>query len=265
MADGEIVNQENTQAAVNSQEAQGSAPQANQEQQANPPAGEQSAAQGSDNRIPYPRFQQVIDERNQERAVREQQEARIRDLESRVSGASAQQQPSVDAEVERLVKELNMAPEAARAIVATQVAIAQRAQQGTNQQLRQYELRDWSRALEQKHSDYKELIPDMEKAFSELQPMERNLVVSSPVGLEMFYNHVRSNKVNQKLKESFNQGANQAYANKAQKQAVSSVPGTSSGSQSNKLTREGIKNMSLSEYQKRLPEINQALKEGRIE
>ena len=244
---------------ANSQEAS-SAPSTEQaqDQSANTSTGENTgAAQSSEQRIPYPRFHEVVEQKNAAMAQAAQKDARIRELEARLQPTH---QVNQDQEVQRLVNKLGMSEEAAREIVATQQAVAGREREAVEGRLRQMEVKGWTENLSRKFKDYDEYVPQMEKVWNEMPPQAQALVVASPHGLEMLYKSVRADSLEAKVQESFNKGANQAYQNKAQKQAATSLPGASAAANPSKLTRESIANMSIEEYSKRLPEINEAIK-----
>lgn len=252
---------------VNSQSASAaSSPAPVENTQSNPPGGETPAGDsGSDQRIPYPRFNQVIQERNQERERREAVENRLRDMESRLMGErpNTQGHSYVEAEVQRLKTQLQLPEETARAFVQSQSNIAKAERAEVEQRLRVYEVNEWSRSLESKYKDYRDLVPAMEKAFANLSDRDRSMVASSPFQLESFYHYVKSQAGPVADKNAFEAGAKAAYDNQQIKKALSSAPGASTQPKA-PITREAIKNMSVKEYKDRLPEINEALAKGLI-
>jgi hypothetical protein len=246
----------NEQKDVNiQQEASESSPEAQSVDSATPPAEESSAVEVQ--RIPKPRFDEVIQQRNAARERELALEAKVRELEARQSGNSAKSQ--VDVVAARLVAELDMAPEAARKLAAIQLETAGEIAKSQTQELRaanhRNEIDSWSRGLAQKYGDYKDVAPAMEKVFGQLPPQTQDLVVSSPAGLEMLYSYAKAQLPSQ-AKSAFDKGAKQAYENKALKQAVSSSPGMGAGGGKAPLSRESIAKMPLSEYKERLSEIN---------
>lgn len=262
MADVEPVVQTGQQVAVTQPNTQAeSAPASTQEAVSNPPAGESPAEnQPEKGPIPYPRFQEVVQQRNEETRKREEWENRFRQMESRVVGAPNTSRS--DALVQRMVAKLGISEDAAKELVAIQREAAREERQGIDSRMHQYEINEWHRINESKYKDYRQMFPEMEKAFAALDPNAQALVVSSPKALEMLYKQAKAENYEKKMQESFNAGANQAYQNKANKQAGAFLPGQSQAAQNTKLTREGIAAMSVDEYRKRLPEINEALSKG---
>lgn len=250
------VNSQNSDAAPSSADEQNT--------QAKPPVGENSdAAGGSEQqKVPYPRFNEVIQERNQERVRREAVEARLHEMESRLLGErpNTQARSHVEAEVQRLKDKLQIPEETAREFVQSTTNVARAERQDVEARLRQFEINEWSRNLESKYKDYRDMVPVMEKEFANLSQSDRATVASSPVQLEMFYHYVRNKggKSNE-----YQNGANDAYNNIQLKKALSSTPG-SAPAVKGPITRESIAKMSIDEYKKRLPEINDALAKGLI-
>lgn len=250
--------------ANQSQESSASSTENSQEQEVKTSTGENTGtSQATEQQsIPYTRFHEVVEQKNREKELRTQYETKIRELESRLPQTATQQ--GVDSEVARLVKDIGMSEEAAKAVVATQKSIADRTMAEVRQHQHQQDVRSWSDNLSKRFKDYDEYVPQMEKVWNEMSPNEQALVVSSQRGLEMLYKHVRSDTLEAKVKESYQKGADQAYQNKAGKQAVSNSSGASSANPNGKLTRESIAKMPIEEYMKRQAEINDAVKAGLI-
>jgi hypothetical protein len=251
-------------AAVNSgAAAAGSAPDAAQGNAANTPAGENTGANANqgENRIPQSRFNEVIEQRNREREMREQYEKRIRDLEQN------QPNPAVksveDQEVDRLVSRLNLSKEAAREIVQSSANVAKAQRQVVDQRLQQYELNGWREQLTRQYPDYQATEAKMAEVWNTLEPHERQLALSSRRGLEMLYSYAKGQGLGQVINQAREQAANEVYDNKLVKQAVSSVPGASAKATA-PLNAASIAAMSIEEYKRRLPEINEALTKGLI-
>lgn len=249
MADEQV-----SQTVENSQVADAASTSAEaQNNVANPPVAENATASpGSENRVPQQRFNEVITQRNRERELREQYESKIRELEAR----QPQDTSKSDALTKRLVEKLGMSPEAASEVVAVQREAARLERGDIEGRLRQYEVKSWSDSLAQKHKDYSQLLPEMEKVFNEMSDQEQMHTMASPKSLEMFYKAVRADSMEKQLQGKFNEGANAAYQNKATKVGMSSLPGQSNSQQQTAISRESIAKMSSAEYQKRLPEIN---------
>lgn len=259
MADEQVA-----QTGGNSQEAPAATPSAEaQNVVATPPTGENPGAnQGSENRIPQSRFNEVISERNRERDRVAQLESRLQQLESGAMGAP-QKDPVIDAEVKRLVSRTGMSEEAAKEIVESSrnVARAERSQLELQQRMTQAE--QWIAQKAQNDPMYKSLEPELDKSFNTLSPQMRRVISTDPEALEMFYDSVRARVSDGKAKEAFNKGASAAYENKATKAAVASVPGSGT-SVKPALTREAIRKMSVKEFTERQSEINEAIKSGTL-
>lgn len=221
--------------------------------QATPPAKENLASEQADNKIPYPRFNEVIQERNRERELREQYESRIRDLEHRMS--SVPTKPAGSEEIERLVKK-GISEEMAKEIVHTADVVSERKNRETQAQIAQYQLAEWHRNMESKYKDYRETTPEMEKVFSKLDPVSQRMVTASPVGLDMLYQYAKSGKGIEASKKAFEAGAQHASQVKDLKKAISSTPGSGSKDTSKELSEKVIREMPIAEYQKRQVEIN---------
>ena len=235
-----------------------------QDAAASPPASEITGSeQASDKRVPYPRFSEVVEERNRERKMREAYESRIRELETRVPSSTQPKPDHMATEIKRLQEKLGLKEDAARELAESTQNIARAEKADIEVRLRQYEIGEWNRSLQNKHKDYTEHVPAMEKLFSEMSPQEQQLVVASPRGLEMLYRQAKAEKADLAAQEAFEKGKDAAYQTKQDKRAVSPTPGVAPKAGS-KLTREMIRNMSTEEYKKRLPEINLALQKGEI-
>lgn len=235
------------------------------------PTVENTGEAKSENKVPQTRFNEVIQERNKtreevsrEREARERAEARIRELESGQS-AQAFKRPNVaEAEVQRLVKELGMEENAARSIVKTyeNLSAAQRREHEAAQG--RFQAESWANQKQEKDPMYKDLEPELDRSFSSLKPDMQHYIAQNPEALEMFYESVRSKHLMGKSKDSYSKGVQDAVTNKMAKQAISSVPGNSSSGGKTALSRKSIADMSASEYMKRLPEINEAVKNGTL-
>lgn len=253
-----------SQTGANSQEASAASPSAevNVNSAQTSTEGVASGATNNENRIPQSRFNEIIDQRNRERELREGYEAKLRELESRLGAGQSKPDSVIEAETARLAEKLNMDPKAARELVEAQANIARAERAQVENRLRQYEINEWSRGMSQRYKDYADVVPKMEKLFMEMAPHEQNMVVSSPRGLEMLYAYAKSAELPNKEKEAFNAGANAAYQNKAQKQALSSTPGAAANVRK-ELSPEAIRNMSVKEYRERYDEINAWLSKKR--
>ena len=209
-----------------------------QSEQAKPPVDEKSTSEHTENRIPQSRLNEVIQERNRERELRERNEERIREYEAKER--SYEQKAAGDAEVSRLVNKYQMTEAAARDALSAADAVAERKNRDLNAQVAQHRLAEWHRNMETKHSDYREMSPDMERVFSGLDQTTQRLCTASPTGLEMLYQYAKSGK----------------SSDETTKRALSSTPGQGSRDLSSELSRASIAKMDASEYKKRQVEIN---------
>lgn len=252
-----------TQAAVNSgNDSAASASAESQGESTTPPAGEQPVVGNSEQRIPKQRFDQVVDQRNREREIRTQYENRIRELEQRQNGSVAQ--PSIiDRETERLVNKLGMNKDAAKELLESISGVAKAERGQVEQQLQRYEMQHWQEGLAAKYKDYRELEPKMAEIWNQMPQHEQMSVVSSPRQLEMLYHYAKSQNFDGAVDDARKQGAEQAYANKLAKQAVSSTVGASGLKPGGALNRKAIDQMSIEEYTRRRPEINAWLEKQR--
>lgn len=246
-----------SQTGANSQDAQAATPTAGANENAAQTSTEENSGANAtqENRVPQSRFNEIIDQRNRERQLREDYEAKLRELESRLGAGTQKPNSVIDAEAKRLAERLNMDEKAAREILESQASVVRSQNAQVEERFRQMEINEWSRAIASRHADYAQVVPKMEKLFMEMTPQEQHLAVSSPRGLEMLYAYAKAAELPNKEKEAFNAGANAAYQNKAQKQALSSTPGAAANVRKD-LSPEAIRNMSVKEYRERYDEIN---------
>ena len=234
---------------------------------ANTPTVENTGAAKPENKIPQSRFNDVIQERNSEREARERLERRIQELESRGSVEQPKRASVADLEVQRLVKELGMEEAAAKSIVQTyqNLSMAQRREQEAAQS--RFQAENWAAQKAQNDPVYKDIEPELDRSFSSLKPEMQHFIAQNADALEMFYEGVKAKHASSKSKESYSKGTEDALKNKGLKQAVSSVPGASSQGGKTELTRKAIADMiknDISQYVKRLAEINEAVRNGTL-
>jgi len=250
------VNSQVVEAASSTATAQVEAP--------NTPSGEQlEAVKAPENKIPHARFNEVIQERNLEREARERLEARIRELES-VRQEGPKRSSVADLEVKRLVEKLGMEESAAREIVNTYQNLNQANRNEQEAARQRQDAFAWADQKGKADPSYKEVEPELDRSFSALRPEMQQYVAQNPEALEMFYESVKAKHFAGKSKDSYSKGAEDALKNKLAKQAVSSVPGSSTSGGKAVLTRKGIAALGNDEYMRRLPEINEAIKNGTL-
>lgn len=235
-----------------------SSTEAEQVSQANPPAEENSAPPAPTKVVPYPRFSEVVHERNREREMREQYEARIRELEAQRSGST--NKSALDRLAAKLQSELSMEEGPARKLAAIQLEAAEQVAKSQTEQLRQqthsYEIDSWTRNLAMSYPDFESVKPAMEKVFQSLRPEAQDLAVSSQDGLEMLYHKAKATVAGDKSKAAFDKGVQQAYGNKGLKAAVSSAPSMGATGGKLPLTKENLAKMSDKEFIERKAEID---------
>ena len=255
---------EQNQTAVNSQPVEAaSAPAETSTEATNTSASESTGvAKVEEQRIPKSRFDEVIDQRNRERQLREQYENRLREQEARQSESS--DKAVVDAQVKRLVEKLNLKEDAAREIVESQHAVSKVASDRANQALRQMQFAQWQADLAGKYKDYKALDGKMSEVWEGMSQQERMLATASKRGLEMLYHYAKGQTLDSEMEKVRTDAAAEAYNTKLAKQAVTSMPGASSSKPAGKLTRKGLLDMSNEEFTRRLPEINDAIAKGLV-
>lgn len=254
------------QTDVNSQvDASASSPEVSQVEVATSPTAENAGApKAPENKIPQSRFNDVIQERNTARENQERLEARIRELESRGSVEQAKRPSVADLEVKRLVEKLGMEESAAREIVATYENLNQAQRREAAQAQSRSQAETWANQKAEKDPIYKEIEPELDRAFTSLRPEMQQLIAQNADALEMFYDSVKAKHVGSKSKESYSKGVEDALKNKNAKQAVSSVPGGASQVGKTQLTRKSIDAMPIAEYIKRQAEINEAVRNGTL-
>lgn len=225
------------------------------------PAGEQPAAKGTEKEVPYDRFQEVIKQKNEEKVLRQQYEAKIRELEGRLpSGGS-----TPDKLVERLVAG-GMNKESAKLIADAAREANQEAMAPIHARENARSVNEWVKDIERTDPEYKKLKPQLEKAFDALSNEEKQFAVSSQKGLEWFYKAVKSDALSEEVTKARAEGVKQGYESKSLKEGMAGTP-KSGTALDEPLTFESIrsgaiKKLSDAEYQKRLPEINAILAKG---
>lgn len=235
-----------------------SSPEAEQAAQANPPVEENSTPPTPAKTVPYTRFSEVVHEKNREREMREQYEARIRELEARQSGSA--NKSALDRLAVKLQSELQMEEGAARKLAAIQLEAAEQVAKSQTDQLRQqthrYEIDSWTQNLTRQYQDFQEVAPAMEQIFQNLPPQAQDLAVSSQDGLEMLYHKAKARVVAEKTKSAFDKGAKQAYENKGLKGAVSSAPSMGATGGKLPLSKEVLARIPDKEFIERKAEID---------
>ncbi len=225
------------------------------------PSGEKLETKTTEQAVPYDRFQEVIKQKNNEKLLREQYEARIKELETRL--------PNGQAAPDKLVKRLmdgGMKEDAAKLIAESNREAMREALAPITARENARAVDSWAKELERSDPDYKKLKPQLEKAFDELSDDEKRFAVSSPKGLEWFYKSVKSDVLGAEITKARAEGVKQGYESRSQKEGMATSP-KSGTALDEPLTFESIRSGSLKklsdeEYKKRLPEINAILSKG---
>jgi len=201
----------------------------------------------ADKTVPYTRFKEINDAKND-------LSKRLELLEGRFQDQEEKSQPSpVDNAVQRLVSK-GMDEDSAKELVETQFEIARSAIEPMRKSTAQAEIDSWVKDFKANHSDYDELEPLMYETFKSLDPQTKDAIASSKQGVELLYSHVKNKKLESQLEVRYQEGLKAGYKGKRDKSAVS----TSEGSSTTKHglpSPQDIASMSLEEYAERREEI----------
>ena len=223
----------------------------------------QGSNSGSGSSIPYGRFKEVIDQKNEYAQRMEDLERRLSAYETNI--VKSRQSSVVEDAIGRLTA-AGLDANAAKLIVEAQNQILETRFKERLEPLEQrntrYEVKQWVNDFSSQHTDYKTLEPHMEPAFANLPQNQQAFIAGSPQGLEMLYWKVKGELATQQAPNLKQQGVNQAYQTMAQKAAMSSTPGSAPVKQA--LTKESIAKMDQAEYVSRRSEILDAMSKGLI-
>lgn len=253
-----------TQTDVNT--ATESSPEATQEVAANPPAESNPAAEQTEQPskeekyVPYARFKEIIDSKNETAKELAALKAQMSTLDQRTKP----QEPSLlDKAVNRL-KNKGLEEEAAKELAGTMIDLANEVASSkvkpVEEMTAQQEINNWMKDFAAEHKDFEELVPEMQKVYSAFPEKTQELLASDPVAVELIYSHVKRQKLEEELKSKFKEGVQSAYDNKLTKEGLSSSPTVAATP--NKLTREMIAAMSIEEFKKREAEVDKLFKLG---
>ncbi len=229
------------------------------ESSAKTPVGEQPTAK-TEAAVPYDRFQEVIKAKNAEKQLREQYEAKIKELETRLPS-----QAGPDKLVQRLVAG-GMKEDAAKLIAETTREANREAMAPITARENARAVDGWVKELERNDPDYKKLKPMLEKSFDELPDSEKQSIVSSPQGLERFYKSVKADALVGEIDKARAEGVKQGYESKGLKEGLSSSPKSGTAIEQ-PLTFESIragatKGWTDAQYKARQSEINAIVAKG---
>lgn len=219
--------------------------------EATPPVAANAAPKPVENEsrertIPYPRFKEVVDKKND-------LESRLKKLEEK---AFKNETPDyIEAAVKKLVDE-GMEADAAQKLVATQREIAAKEAESRVAEVREAatkkEVDEWLESFQKSHPDYAELEPEMTKAFMALSPTVQDLVSADPRGVQLLYDHVKVAKLEAELKAKYEQGIQDGYKNKQLKEGLSPAP---AAGPKGLPSLKDIEKMPMSEYVKIREEV----------
>ena len=229
-----------------------SSPDNTPEPQANPPAEENSAPEKEEGSkfVPYDRFKEVIDEKNQ-------YASRFKELEDRLNGYESAQrfsrQESTQNKALEILTKAGLPKDSAEVLSQAMNEIAKQSVDSRVTPLEQMSVQrviaSWTRDFAQEHSDYEQLKPDMMKIYESLPEAMQNLTVADKAGLEMLYAYAKYQRMDKDVEKARQEGKNEAYKTQKLKGAVSNSPNSSPAPSPN-LTPEKIEKMSYSEWAK---------------
>lgn len=192
--------------------------------------------------IPYPRFKEMVDKKND-------LENRLKKLEE-MAPAKPEVPDYVDAAVKKLM-EKGMEEESAKELVSTQLELAKKAADErvapVEDAATKREVEEWFTEFKKSHTDYADLEPKMFEAFKNLSETQQDLISADPKGVQLLYNHVKVQVLEEQLAKKYEQGVKDGYENKQLKSAASTEP--SSGPQGLP-SRKDISSMTLDDYKK---------------
>lgn len=232
-----------------------------------PPAKENLAQANptEEQKVPYPRFKELVDEKNQLKSQLEEMSLTLKEIKEQ----STPKQPSFD---DVLIKEytegLGVDEGTAKKLIELQSKIVDHKVRNTVKPLEeatlQHEVDSWLSDFEKSHSDYKDLKGKMGDVFASLPEHTQTMLASDPKGLELLYGYVKAQNLEDLKKQSFEEGKTAAYENRLSKESVGSSP-VSTSVQSD-LTAEAVGKMSIKEYAeykaKNLEKVKSLLKIG---
>ena len=244
-----------------------STPEASTESVNTPPVenmgSEGLGSNSGSNAIPYGRFKEVIDQKNEYAQRMEAMERRLSAYETSIVQNKAHS--AVEATVSKLVA-AGLDANAAKLLIETQNELMESRFKERLDPIEQrnsaYEVKQWINSFSSTHKDYNAIEPHMERAFANLPQAQQNFVAGSPQGLEMLYWKVKGELANQMAPGQRQAGINQAYQTMGQKAAMSSTPGSAPVKAA--LSRESISKMDANEYAARRSEIMDAMSKGLV-
>lgn len=263
------MSEEKAETGVNEAEPVAQAPEA--EATATPPTGEQPGAEDSaeqpEKAVPYPRFKEVINQKNEKDKVIEDLRKRLEAVEK----GKPEAQVPVESRAEKYAKKLvakGLDAEAAKLLAGSieemAAEIAEERVMPLTQAAIQKETDNWVADFAAKNADYSELDPEMTKIFNAMpEPLKREMV-KSPAGIEFIYAKAKLAKLGSVVAQAKEDGKSEAYASKSVKKSLTSGGGGSATPPQKPITRKDILNLSNEEYQARKAEIMELARKGEL-
>lgn len=221
-----------------------------------PPAENAGSTEAGSKSVPYPRFKEVIDLKNQ--YERELAELRSRTAVQPEVAPKSNLDPIIEAEVQALVNE-GLSREGAEKLLLS----VDRVQQARMAPIKkQREIDAWLGEFAQRNTDFTAVEPEMTRIFASLPKDQQARIASSPEGIELLYHRAKAANQSKDLASAKATGRSEAYQTMALKGAMSSTPG--SVPPNGAITRESLMAMSPEERVRRRPEIREAYEKGLI-
>lgn len=211
-----------------------------------PEQTEQNGEPQKEQAVPYERFKEVVDQKNDFAN-------RLDSLESQIKRQSeATTSDPLDEAVKSLV-DAGMEEPSARKLAKAQFDIASKVTEERIRPIEESTKRVESSSMIQdfadRHKDYYDLEPVMFEVYKTLDPETQLDIATKPKSLEMFYSYVKLENSKKSGDERYNQGVEDGYKNKQSKGALSSVSGARSKPEGIPTPKE-IGEMSLEDYRK---------------
>lgn len=221
-----------------------SSPEAVQEQVAQPPAESKPAQpKPEENKIPYDRFKEKVDEVNLLKNS-------LKDLEAKLEERLPPKPQLPDPLIENVVKDLvndGLEETAARTLAKTMVKLAENQVQPIRHEV---ETNRWINDFADKHKDFDDVKGKLAETYSALPKNAQLAVASDPAMLELLYSYVKMQDYEQALERAKKEGATSAYENKQIKAGITSAPTAAAIPENFDIStlNEKVGNMSLKDY-----------------
>lgn len=238
---------------------------------ATPPTGEQPeaaspASEQPEGKVPYPRFKEVVEERN---GVKKELEELRRKLEM-LEAPKPEARPNISEKYAKKLVEKGVDEEAAKLIVSVSEEMAREVASESIRPLAEgMQKRDtdqWLADFQSKTPDYSEYEPKMYEIFKALPDAMKDAMVMNPKGIEFLYAQAKLASVGKVKEEAKAQGASEAYKNKAAKVAVTSGGAGSAVPPKKPLTRADVLALAKNPeaYEARRAEIMELVRQGKL-